>query len=566
MPDSWYNICMLKEQVHCAIAEALGIDTFTLLYPRDRAFGDFAIHIHQLKKLGYDVNPKDILRKLSTIAMCEKVKLAGNFINFFLKKEVLVEALNTIIFMQDKSVSNQHSQQPAQRISLEFGQPNTHKLPHIGHLFSYAYGESMARILAFNGHTVFRCNYQGDVGPHVAKCLYVAKQKGHDIEKPASLEEKIAFLQKCYQEGSALYEADPEAKKRIDQLNKDIYQKNDDVMALWETTRSWSIEYYKDFEKLLGTTYDRYYFESETSEPGAEMVRKNIGTVFEESDGAVVFRGEKYGLHTRVFLTKLGTPTYEAKDVGLVKLKNEEWPFDRAIVTTATEQSAYWQVVKKAIELVFPHLEGKITHTAFGMIDLKEGKMSSRTGNVISGIELIKVVKKNVLTALLKEDADEHAAEVIAVGAVKYAFLKSEARKNMLFDIEQSVSVQGNAGPYLQYTYARLRSVLTKAAYAPARLTSKENVNITAAEDIALLRMLPLFKDVAYEAAQLYAPHLLCTYIYELAQACNLLYDRQTILKASKKEKLARLALLDGASQTLKTGLYLLGIDVLERI
>ncbi len=550
---------MLKENVQNAIAEALGSADVTLLYPRDTSFGDYAINVHQLKKLS--LSNDDLLEKLGHIEMFERIELVSSFINIRIKQSILIEHLNATL---EHGLLNLINKNP-QRISLEFGQPNTHKLPHIGHLFSYTYGESIARLLTYSGHTIFRCNYQGDVGLHVAKCLYVFMQKPtEEKNKLKNLQEKAAYLQLCYQEGSALYEADPEAKIKIDVLNKDIYQHSEYIVPTWEETRNWSIEYYKEFEKRLGTTYDRYFYESETSQSGIDLVKKHTSDIFEESEGATVFKGEKYGLHTRVFLTKNNTPTYEAKDIGLIKLKTEEWPFDQAIITTASEQNAYWAVVKKAIELIFPELEGKIKHIGFGMIDLKGGKMSSRTGNIISAIELVDTLKKTVSDNLLKDKTNEKAAETIAVGAVKYAFLKSEARKNMLFDIDQSVSVQGNSGPYLQYAYARIRSVLTKAAYTPQNITIRDNV--LAEEDINILRLLPKFEDTILEAAEAYSPHLICTYAFELAQACNLLYDKQRILKAPENEKEVRLALLEASSLTIKTCLNLLGIEAPERI
>ena len=550
---------MLKEKVQLAIAEALGSAEFTLLYPRDKSFGDFAVNAHQFKKL--NLTNDELLEKLKGVEIFESAELVSSFINIRIKQSVLIDGLNATL---ENGLPKLKNDSP-KRISLEFGQPNTHKLPHIGHLFSYTYGESMARLLAYTGHTIFRSNYQGDVGLHVAKCLYVYTQKPDEEKKNLkTLEEKAAYLQICYQEGSALYDADPEAKSGIDQLNKAIYNRDAVISEVWEETRGWCVEYYKKFEERLGTTYDRYYYESETSQPGIDLVKKHTGDIFEESEGATVFKGEKYGLHTRVFLTKNDTPTYEAKDIGLIKLKSEEWPFDQAIVTTASEQNAYWQVVKKAIELVFPELEGKIMHFGFGMIDLKGSKMASRTGNIISAIELVDTLKKTVSDELLKEDKNEKAAEVIAVGAVKYAFLKSEARKNMLFDIEQSVSVQGNSGPYLQYAYARIRSVLTKAAYKPQQITIMDS-ELTA-EDMNILRLLPKFEDTIQEAAEAYSPHIICTYVFELAQACNLLYDKQNILKAPEKEKEMRFALLEASGLTIKTCLYLLGIEVLERI
>ncbi|KXK10327.1 MAG: Arginine--tRNA ligase [Microgenomates bacterium OLB23] len=552
---------MLKERVQQAIAEALGSTEFTLLYPRDKAFGDFAINIHQLKKLA--LNEQALVEKLSLLDIFEKVELVQGFVNMRVAyTEYLAELNAALRGGTQPAAPNPH----AQRINLEFGQPNTHKLPHIGHLFSYAYGESMARLLAWDGHTVFRSNYQGDVGLHVAKCLYIFMQRKDDAKNLSTLEDKVRFLQTCYQDGSAAYDENSNAKTAIDAINKAIYNRDDTIHAVWEETRSWSVAYYKKFEERIGTTYDRYFFESETSDLGTKLVQEHIDSVFTESDGAVVFKGEQFGLHTRVFLTTHGTPTYEAKDIGLIALKKQEWPFDTAVITTASEQNAYWQVVKKAIELIFPELQGKIMHIGFGMIDLKGSKMSSRTGNIVSAIDLIEIVKKKCARELVKKWQPRGCRNNSHWGRKICLFKNLKQKKNMIFDLEQSISVQGNSGPYLQYTYARLRSVLAKAQYEPSALQNSTTSETLSSEDYAILRMLPTFSDVAHQAAVAYSPHLLCTYVYDLAQACNLLYDKQSILKAPQAQRELRLALLEAASRTIKTSLNLLGIDVLERI
>lgn len=552
---------MLKEDVHNAIAEALGSADFTLLYPRDKAFGDYAINVHQLRKLG--LSNDNLLSKIQAIALFESVELVDSFINMFIKKKILIDEAN-VVHNELDSYGKTEQAHPL-RIMFEYGTPNTHKLPHIGHLFSYIYGESMARILEWTGNSLFRDNYQGDVGLHVAKCLYIVLNKKDAMNKLKTLPDKIAFLQESYQEGSAAYDQDPVAKDAINDINKKIYQHDSSIADIWEETRSWSLEYYKQFEERLGITQHKHYFESETSEFGVEVVKKHVGKIFEESEGAIVFKGEKYGLHTRVFLTKQGTPTYEAKDLGLVKLKRDEGAFDRIIITTASEQNGYWKVVIKATELVFPDLEGKVVHIGFGLIDLKGGKMSSRTGNIISGSGLVEQITEQVKEKLFANaPGKEDTINTVAMGAIKYAFLKSEARKNMYFDIEQSVSIHGNSGPYLQYTYARLKSIIEKASVKATSLADCEN--ILTAEDTAILRLLPRFSEATLDAANTYSPHLLCNYLFELAQLCNTLYDKQNILKSEDETQQMRLSIISAATQVLKNGLALLGIDAPERI
>ena len=443
---------MLKQKVYEAFREALGTKEITLLNPTRPEFGDFAVNIHRFESASWrrDSKVENVIKKLAQNELFEKIEQKGSFINVFIKIETLLNELQTI---QKKQEKYGYIDQKGIRINLEYGDPNTHKLPHIGHLFSYVVGESWARILEATGNTIYRCCYQGDVGPHVAKCLYGIQSSGariQDLEKK-SLEERVSLLQKAYQEGSKVYKEDPKAKGEIDEINKKIYEGEPLVRKLWETTRSWSLEYYQQFEMKLDISYDQHYFESQTSDLGKKIVQQHLGNIFEESEGAVVFRGEKHNLHTRVFITTLGTPTYEAKDLALVTLKAKDWPFEKAIITTASEQNEYFKVVIKAIEEVHPEFKDKISHIGFGLIDLKSGKMSSRTGNIISAMDLVANVKKIVQNDLLSENKDDKTADIISLGAVKFAFLKSEARKNILFDIEESVSLKGNSGPYLQY-------------------------------------------------------------------------------------------------------------------
>jgi arginyl-tRNA synthetase len=496
------------------------------------------------------------------------VPVAPGFINFHLTPQYFLSVADKINQLGDDYGKSESDN--TKKIMFEFGTPNTHKVPHIGHLYSYFYGESAVRLLEHSGYTVFRENYQGDVGLHVAKCLWAYMKNGQP--EPEALAEQVDCLQRCYQEGSQAYDENEAVKAEIDELNGKIYSEEPEIKAIWEKTRSWSVAYYKQFEERIGTHFDRYYYESETSRIGKETVEANIPEIFERDAGAVVFRGEQYGLHTRVFVNKLGNPTYEGKDIGLVALKRQEFPFDLAIITTAVEQNDYWRVLTKAANLVFPDTEGKIQHIGFGMINLTTGKMSSRTGQIITAFSLIEMTKERV-KQYISETRDytaqeiEQIAEIVAIGAIKYSFLKSTAGKNITFDLESSIAFDGNSGPYLQYTYARCKSILAKAGEIDKTFVmDNPTVTTLAPEELAVLRWLSRFDEIVEQSAKQYAPHYLCVYLFELAQKYSTFYNEHQVITDDAEIKSFRLQLTQATATVLKNGLNLLGIEVSEKI
>ena len=528
--------------------------------PTNPAFGDYTTSValkltKDLKKTPLDI-AKIIVKNLEKDEDIEKIKIMEpGFINFWLTDNTLVKEAKIISTTKKFGQENK-------KLLLEFGQPNTHKIPHIGHLFSYIYGESLARILETVGNTVTKVNYQGDIGLHVAKCLYKARTEKSKLKSLKTLREKVDFLQYCYQEGSTAYENDKKAQEEIDDLNQKIYQKDSSILALWQETRQWNIDFYQAFEKELGINYQHYYFESQTAEIGKKIVLDNVGKVFEKSEGAIIFPGKKYGLHTRVFINKYGNPTYEAKDIGLAALKKNENRFDYSIITTASEQNDYWKVVKKAIELVFPDMLGKITHIGFGMINLTTGKMASRTGQILDPFTLINQVKKSIA-----EDykiTDEVLLGKIVFAAIKYSFLNSDPKKNIIFDLKKSIAKEGNSGPYLLYTYVRCQSVLKKAQiFNPQSQIQIANLKI---EEKEILRQIVHFSEIVKQTAVNFAPNTIATFIFELAQKYNLFYQKNPILKADEPTKNFRLFLTATVANILKQGLYLLGIETVEKI
>lgn len=329
--------------------------------------------------------------------------------------------------------------------------------------------------------------------------------------------------------------------------------------------------------------FDRLFMESEVGEEGRKLVLGYLEKgIFVESEGAVIFPGEKYGLHNRVFINSLGLPTYEAKELGLAPAKYEYFPYDQSIIITGNEVNEYFRVLLKALSLIRPELAEKTLHIGHGMVRLPDGKMSSRTGTVITGEWLLDEAKKRALAKMQEgESEDIHSsrftvhgaqadevAEKVGVGAVKYALLKNGIGGDTAFSFDESISFEGNAGPYLQYTYVRTQSVLHKLRMENGKLkinSQLSNFNSQLElEELSVLRALIHFPEVVAYAANTYAPNFVAEYLYQLAQKFNLFYAKHQVVGSEQEE--FRVALTQSVGQVLKNGLYLLGIKIVEKM
>ena len=514
----------------------------------------------------------------------EKIEVAGpGFVNFYLTKSVLVDELKRI--EREKLDFGKRDFLKGKKIMVEYTDPNPFKEFHIGHLFSNTVGESLVRLFESQGAEVKRVNYQGDVGMHVAKAVWgMMKLVDEMPAESASLPEKAKFMGKAYALGATKFEEDEQIKKEVTELNKKIYDQDPAVMDLYNKGRKWSLDYFETIYQRLGTKFDYYYFESVAGKAGLEFVKENLKKgIFQESKGAIVFPGEKYGLHTRVFVNALGLPTYEAKDLGLAPTKYKDFPYDESVIVTGNEINEYFRVVITALKQIDPKLGEKAHHLSHGMVRLPEGKMSSRTGKVLTGEWLLDEVKKMVLKRMESSTVEfspgerESTADKIAVGAVKYALLRAGIGHDVIFDFEKSVSIEGNSGPYLQYTYARTRSVLAKAGLKKgvSLADAKETPYQINQEELAILRWIYRFPEVVMEAAKQHAPNLMCTFLYELAQRYNSFYNKHRIINLSKinqqsainnQQSSFRLLLTAAVGQVLKNGLTLLGIQTPEKM
>ncbi|MBT7338931.1 MAG: arginine--tRNA ligase, partial [Candidatus Jacksonbacteria bacterium] len=481
----------------------------------------------------------------------------AGFINFYLSQEFFTESIKEILKEKDKWGSNGSLKK--QKIIVEYTDPNPFKEFHIGHLMSNAIGESISRLVEFSGVETKRANYQGDVGLHVAKAIWGLQHGGSTSVQPE-------LLGKAYAEGAKAYEEDEKAKEEIKEINKKVYDKSDkSINEIYDDGRKVSLEHFEEIYKKLGTKFDEYFFESETSPIGKKLVEENVGKVFEESDGAVIFKGEDFGLHTRVFINSEGLPTYEAKDLALAKVKSERYDYDKSVVITASEQKEYYKVVLEAMKQISPDLASKTKHITHGMLRLPSGKMSSRTGDVITGESLIEEVNVRVLEKMKDSEIEnkEGIAEQVAVGAIKYSILKQSAGKDIVFDMDKSLSFEGDSGPYLQYSHTRASAVLEKAkAEGVTPNLSKGN---PWTEAIELEKLLYRFPEVVERANEEFEPHYVTTYLTELAGAFNSFYAKEKIVEESETASY-KVALTEAFKTTIKNGLWLLGIKTPDRM
>jgi len=561
------------EQAIKKVLKQLGIKPvkFSVEHPENMAWGDYSTNVGIIISSNKDTPS---LRKGVSFKICaalkteesmkklaSKISVAGaGFINISIKNEALITLTNKVL------KGNWEGQTPlrqgfggARKIMVEFAHPNTHKELHIGHMRTLIVGESLSRILTIAGATVFRANYQGDIGPHVAKSIWgtqkILEERKLTFEQAEklSLSEKAHLLGEGYVLGNQEYAAN---KADIDQLNIQLYQHDSSMEKIYQRTRQWSLDYYDQFYQRFDTKFDQLFFESQVAEEGKKIVLANVGKVFSKSQGAVVFEGEKYGLHTRVFVTKDGNSTYEAKDMALGPAQFKAFPFDQCIHVVANEQTGYFQVIIKALELIDKKFIGREYHLPMGMVNLVGKKISSRTGEIITVDGLLEEVKE-LLKPLAK---DKEALEAVTVGAVKYSVLKTGCEQNVAFDPKKSVSLEGNSGPYLQYTFARARSVLEKAGLRGRTLQAGKDGPCQSEEEI-LLRTLYRYEEAIVEAAENLAPNKIAEFLYDLAQKFNGFYNKHRIL-----DNEFRLWLTQATSEILKKGLGLLGISAPEKM
>ena len=480
-------------------------------------------------------------------------------------------------------------------VMIEYSSPNTNKPLHLGHVRNNLLGWALAQVMQANGNKVVKTNIVNDRGIHICKSM-LAWLKWGNGETPESSGKKgdhligdyyVAFDKHYREEVKELMEKqgmDEEQAKMEAPLIKEAHemlvkweQNDPEVRALWKRMNEWVYAGFDETYKALGVSFDKIYYESETYLEGKEKVEEGLqkGFFYRRDDGSVWADLTKEGLDEKLLLRSDGTSVYMTQDIGTAKLRFQDYPIDKMIYVVGNEQNYHFQVLSILLDKLGFKWGKDLVHFSYGMVELPNGKMKSREGTVVDADDLIATMiqdakelsadKVNKLEGITEQEAQE-IARIVGMGALKYFILKVDARKNMLFNPEESIDFNGNTGPFIQYTYARIRSILRK--WNDEITLDEKAFEVELAEkEISLIQRLQGFETAVRQAGQDYNPSCIANYCYDLVKEYNQFYHDFSVLKEEDEAKRqVRLMLSSAVSQVVKNGMGLLGIEVPERM
>lgn len=540
-----------------------------------------------------------LVRDCAAVASFNVVK---GFLNLNVAKEAWVELLNDI--HADEKFGEKPVTDQSPLVMIEYSSPNTNKPLHLGHVRNNLLGWSLAQIMEANGNKVVKTNIVNDRGIHICKSMlawlkwgngetpessgkkgdhligdyYVAFDKHYRAEV-AELKNKF-MTDEGLDEETAVNKAKEEAPlmKEARQMLVKWEQGDEEVRALWKKMNNWVYAGFDETYKTLGVSFDKIYYESNTYLEGKTKVEEGLkkGLFFRKDDNSVWADLTKEGLDQKLLLRSDGTSVYMTQDIGTAEMRFKDFPIDKMIYVVGNEQNYHFQVLSILLDRLGFKWGKELVHFSYGMVELPNGKMKSREGTVVDADELIATMIDDARKTSdelgkfkdMSEEEKREIARVVGLGALKYFILKVDARKNMLFNPEESIDFNGNTGPFIQYTYARIRSIMRKAAAEgmalPARLSADAPLND---KEIALIQKMNDFGAVIEQAATDYSPSGIANYCYELTKDFNQFYHDYSILNAdTQEEKLTRLVLANNVAKIIKNGMLLLGIEVPERM
>ena len=552
--------------------------------------------------------PEDTAQEIGTFlleqypTLVAKFNVIKGFLNMTVADAQWLELLNDIRADENYGIKPVTDESPL--VMIEYSSPNTNKPLHLGHVRNNLLGWALAQVMQANGNRVVKTNIVNDRGIHICKSMlawlkwgngatpestgkkgdhligdyYVAFDKHYRAELKELTER---FVAEGLDEEAAKERAEKESplmKEAREMLVR--WEQNDpEVRALWERMNSWVYAGFDETYKALGVGFDKIYYESQTYLEGKEKVMEGLekGFFYRREDGSVWADLTAEGLDEKLLLRADGTSVYMTQDIGTAKLRYEDFPIDKMIYVVGNEQNYHFQVLSILLDKLGFKWGKDLVHFSYGMVELPNGKMKSREGTVVDADDLIaKMIadaremsqdKVNKLEDLTEAEAQE-IARIVGMGALKYFILKVDARKNMLFNPEESIDFNGNTGPFIQYTYARIRSILRKTTVAPSGAEGGASIEGTiSSKEIALIQQLSAFGAAVRQAGSDYNVSVIANYCYDLAKEFNGFYHGFQILKEPDEQKRAvRLALCECVAKVIRLGMGLLGIEVPERM
>jgi len=557
----------LKEK----IASFLGVDPLDFVYPPLPELGDLSLPLFNLAK-SQGKNPALLAQEQAEIManlpessdLFLSVKAVGPYLNFFLTPASFLE--RAIIDIKQTGSNFGHSEVgKGQRVMLEYSNANTHKEYHVGHLRNLFYGDAVQRILQFNGYHAIPVSYINDFGIHVAKTLW-NWQRHPEYAQTAGPKGKL--LGDCYSTANQNIGDSQEAKAEVSATMKAIESRQGEIYELWQETRKWSIAYFDEIYQRLGIKFEHIFYESEVIADGLKITEKLLARgVLIKSQGAIIADLEAYGLGVLPIIRSDGTALYPVADLALAKLKFVDYKLQESVYVVDIRQGLYFKQLAKIFELAGEKF--KISHLGYDFVTLKNGMMSSRSGNVITYDQLF----AEALVRAQKEVSSRHqdwseertqaVSEKLAIAALKFEMLKVSADKVITFDMNEALRFDGFTSAYLQYTGARLASLVRKSEI---KSDSLDYQLLAHPKELALALCLQRFPEIILKAGEQRDASVIARYLFELAQAFNDYYHEVPVLKAEVSLAAARLALLASVRQVLENGFTLLGLAYLEEM
>lgn len=523
----------------------------------------------------------------------EKYNVVKGFLNLVISPAYWISVLNTASAEPDFGITQ--ATESSKLVMVEYSSPNTNKPLHLGHIRNNLLGFSLSEILKANGHKVVKTNIVNDRGIHICKSMYAWKMWGNG-QTPENSGIKgdhlvgnfyVKFDQEYKKEIAALMEQG-ESKESAEQNAPSMQgaremllkweAKDPETLELWKTMNQWVYTGFDVTYKELGVDFDKIYYESETYLYGKDEVLRGLaeGVFYQKEDSSVWADLTPEGLDQKILLRSDGTSVYMTQDIGTAKERFQDYPIDKMVYVVGNEQNYHFQVLSILLDKLGFEFGKGLHHFSYGMVELPQGKMKSREGTVVDADDLVAGMievsrKTSEELGKLEGYTPEQAAEthrMIALGALKYFILKVDPKKNMLFNPEESIDFNGNTGPFIQYTYARIRSVLRKAADRGIELNRTPETGTPAGlKELQLIKAIAQFPVAVKEAGEMYSPALIANYIYELVKEFNQFYHEFPMLNEENEEtRNLRLVIAETVGKTIKTGMKLLGIDVPERM
>lgn len=587
----------ITEAISTIYGQAVGSEQIQIQPTKKEFTGDFTLIVFPLTRVSRK-KPEEtgeeigawLVKNTEVVTSFNVIK---GFLNLSLDASFWIEMLNDALSANSYGIKEVTESSPL--CMVEYSSPNTNKPLHLGHVRNNLLGYSLFKILQANGNKVIKTNIVNDRGIHICKSM-LAWQKWGNGETPESSGKKgdhlvgdyyVAFdlhykeeLKELTEKGMKKEEAEASSKLMAEAREMLLKWEAGDheVRSLWETMNSWVYAGFEETYRKLGVSFDKIYYESQTYLPGKDKVLEglNDGIFFKKEDGSVWADLTADGLDEKVLLRADGTSVYMTQDIGTASLRFSEFPIDKMIYVVGNEQNYHFQVLSKLLDKLGFSWGKDLVHFSYGMVELPEGKMKSREGNVVDADDLVDEMVETAretsqelgkLDGLTPQEADD-IARMVGLGALKYFILKVDARKNMTFNPKESIDFNGNTGPFIQYTHARIRSVLRKAEELGLELPSVVTGSPELSEkELYLIRILTAFPGIVAEAAETFSPSVIANYIYDLSKEFNQFYHDYYIMKEPNETlRSFRLALSAITGKVIKNGMDLMGIDVPERM